>query len=183
MARNFPLTPRAQRSIQLAQIANFWGMIPIPLSDKIPTVPNWPAMPYESAVENFRRFASSRSAEFQERLNVGILTGNVNCPNPVVVVDIDKKNGGLERWDRWLKDMSPLPDTFTVRTGSGGLHVYFRFRQEIATIPKIVAPNFGIDFQTTGGQVVFRDRSARVDSPMPYSLGSIVIQSRKFDRY
>lgn len=88
-------------------------------------------------------------------MNIGILTGRTDSPTQVVVVDIDKKNGGLERWAKWLAAFGTVPETFTIETGSGGLHVYFRLTQGVVDIIKIVSPAFGIDFQTTGGQVVF----------------------------
>src|SRR5262249_58182379 len=39
----------------------------------------------------------------------------------LAVVDIDPRNGGD------LDDVGPVPDTWTVETGGGGWHLYFRY--------------------------------------------------------
>ncbi|WP_369680846.1 bifunctional DNA primase/polymerase [Schaalia hyovaginalis] len=46
-------------------------------------------------------------------------------PSGVIVFDVDPRNGGAVGA---LEDVNggPLPDTLTVRTGSGGWHLYFR---------------------------------------------------------
>ena len=101
MARRTEITAHAQQTIQLAQVAHFWGLIPIPLEYKTPKIGGWPNKAYATAVDDFIRRVYSLSPIDQERLNVGVLTGLVAAPNPIVVVDIDKKNGGLTRWARW----------------------------------------------------------------------------------
>lgn len=78
--------------------------------------------------------------------NVGIATG---CASWLFVVDVDPDKGGFESLAK-LNLSSPM----TVRTGSGGLHLYYKFD------PAIVVGNSagklapGIDIRTTGGYVV-----------------------------
>ncbi len=78
--------------------------------------------------------------------NVGIATGE-----GLLVIDIDPRHGGsLEA----LQALVELPATATVQTGSGGLHLYFRYDQKLAlrnTAGKL-AP--GIDTRAEGGYVV-----------------------------
>lgn len=82
--------------------------------------------------------------------NIGILTGTASG---VFVLDIDPKADGLEQLARLVEAHGPLPETYTVRSGSGGRHFYF------AMPPWPLANNqaklaSGIDVRGTGGQVV-----------------------------
>ena len=58
--------------------------------------------------------------------NIGIATG----PSGLLVVDIDKKHGGLETLKEWEKEGGPLEGwrekTFWVKSGGGGFHIYYR---------------------------------------------------------
>ncbi|MBL7556483.1 MAG: DUF3987 domain-containing protein [Bdellovibrionaceae bacterium] len=80
--------------------------------------------------------------------NYGILTTGL------VVIDVDKKNGGVESFERELKPIVERIDTLVVGSGSGGgsKHLYFRdsnseFRNCTGMFP-------GIDVRATGGFVV-----------------------------
>lgn len=85
--------------------------------------------------------------------NVGILTG---VKAGIWVLDIDPKNGGDVSLAELQAEHGPLPPTYTVRTGGGGVHYYFlmpsnfvvRNRQRNGSIAK------GIDVRGEGGQVV-----------------------------
>lgn len=82
--------------------------------------------------------------------NLGILTGPASG---VWVLDVDPRHGG----DRALAELEAvhgrLPVTYTVRTGSGGWHLYF-------TLPVDFTPRngnrlpVGLDVRGAGGQVV-----------------------------
>ncbi len=54
--------------------------------------------------------------------NVGIVTGAVSG---IWVLDVDPAHGGHERLAELEMANGPLPKTYTVRTGSGGMHFYF----------------------------------------------------------
>ncbi|HEX6985320.1 MAG TPA: bifunctional DNA primase/polymerase, partial [Planctomycetaceae bacterium] len=54
--------------------------------------------------------------------NVGIATGR---ESGLVVLDFDLRSGGLASHDRLLRDFPGLDETVTVRTGGGGLHLWF----------------------------------------------------------
>lgn len=83
--------------------------------------------------------------------NIGIATGN-----GLFVVDIDDKNGkqGSVSWAALERQYGASPPTFTVRTPSGGRHLYFR------ADPGLWIPNsagklgVGIDIRGEGGYVV-----------------------------
>lgn len=82
--------------------------------------------------------------------NLGIRTG---AASELIVLDVDLPDG-LDSLDRLNRIGRGLPPTATVRTGSGGLHLYFRH-------PGITIPNRassvlgpGIDVRGDGGYVI-----------------------------
>jgi hypothetical protein len=56
------------------------------------------------------------------KFNLGIATGKTSG---IVVIDIDPPNGGKETFARLENELGPLPQTVTVNTGGGGVHLYF----------------------------------------------------------
>jgi len=83
--------------------------------------------------------------------NVSILTGE---PSGVVAVDVE--TSALPWWDELVRINGGLPETFTVQTGTGGLHVYFKYTPSVAhfgNMNKILKQD--IDYRTNGGLVVF----------------------------
>lgn len=80
--------------------------------------------------------------------NIGVATGPVSG---IVVLDVDPRHGG----DRSMRDLFPdEPITIVQRTGSGGLHYFFRYPPG-ATIRNSagrLAP--GLDIRGEGGYVV-----------------------------
>lgn len=83
-----------------------------------------------------------------EGYGVGLATGE---RSGVVVIDLDRKNGidGLES----LSALGDVPETLTARTGSGGLHLYFRHPGiPVKNSAGVLGP--GIDVRGDGGYVV-----------------------------
>lgn len=80
-------------------------------------------------------------------INFGVATGN-----GVAVIDVDVKEGrdGLASLD-YLQDAHGLPDTFTVRTPSGGLHVYAACNEALRNAVDHLP---GIDIRSAGAYVV-----------------------------
>jgi hypothetical protein len=80
---------------------------------------------------------------------IGMPTGEVTA---LVIVDVDVKEG--RQGQAWLDANSQrLPQTWTVRTASGGLHLYFRWPdQPIRNSASKIAP--GIDVRGDGGYVI-----------------------------
>ena len=79
--------------------------------------------------------------------NIGIVTGLVS---KLIVIDIDPKNGGNESFE---KLRAQLPQTYIVKTGSGGAHYYYRWTFE-SPAPNIKGFKPGIDVQGNGAYVV-----------------------------
>jgi biotin operon repressor len=82
--------------------------------------------------------------------NIGILTGK---KSGIFVVDIDPKNGGDESITKLLKNKE-FPDTATVRTGSGGSHLFFKYPDGEKLRTRRGFPGVGIDICSNGGYVV-----------------------------
>lgn len=84
--------------------------------------------------------------------NVGIVTGDYSG---VFVLDMDPDNGGLESLDAMEAKYGKLPATFTVRTGSGGLHFYFAMPGfNLVNSGGLTRAGYhGLDIRGNGGQV------------------------------
>jgi len=78
-----------------------------------------------------------------DKINIGIVTGELSG---ITVVDIDAVSGGLET----LKDLG-LPITWTVKTGGGGWHYYYKYDKRAGQTQGFYQ---GIDIRNDGGQVV-----------------------------
>lgn len=81
---------------------------------------------------------------FEAEANFGVQLGSTD-----LVVDIDPRNGGEESFKKLGSNFS----TFTVQTGSGGLHIYLK-KPAGSKIRKNLREFPGIDFITEGGYVV-----------------------------
>jgi len=82
--------------------------------------------------------------------NVGIVTGP---PSGIFVLDFDVKNGGLDTLAQLEAQYPEMRDTFRVRTGGGGWHLYFQMpetghvRNRIGALP-------GVDVRGDNGMVL-----------------------------
>lgn len=95
--------------------------------------------------------------------NVGVVTGRASN---LMVVDIDQtawtKKGlvhsGYVIWDYLIQKYGQF-DTLQIRTGKGGLHVYFAYESfldgsALSESKNSFVRGYGLDFRSTGGQVV-----------------------------
>ena len=83
--------------------------------------------------------------------NLGVPTGK---KSGVVVLDVDVDDGGLESLAKLERAGAPTPKTARVRTGGGGIHVFFRNPRgtEIRNSAGLLGP--GLDVRGEGGYVV-----------------------------
>lgn len=95
---------------------------------------------------------------------VGIATGAVS---DLAVLDIDAQKGGA---DWWADRREHLPQTRTVRTRSGGLHLWFRHTPGLRCSVGKIAP--GVDVRADGGYIVAWEHAGfpvlREAPPMPW---------------
>jgi hypothetical protein len=78
---------------------------------------------------------------------VGVATDAVS---DLAVLDIDAKHADAHVW--WAKHRDQLPTTRTIRTRSGGLHLWFRNVPGLRCSVSAIAP--GIDVRAAGGYVI-----------------------------
>ena len=95
--------------------------------------------------------------------NWGLVTGE---ESGVFVVDIDTKSGGDKTWAKLLIEHK-IPKTIQVNTGSGGLHIYFKYPAKLI-IRNSTSIVKGIDVRGKGGQVVIPP-SVHPDTKVEYS--------------
>ncbi|MEU3106324.1 bifunctional DNA primase/polymerase [Streptomyces griseoflavus] len=152
-------------------------VIPCSRVDKGPLVPGFGR---DAPAEQLRPFSDPRqvwewwSGRFK-RAHVGILTGRGADGRGLVVVDLDMRKDGTDLPPGYddvssgadvLERMAaaagePWPDTYTVLTPSGGVHLYFQQPEEgpligCATGAGPTAPHLGplIDVRGVGGLVI-----------------------------
>jgi len=113
------------------------SIVPIKQGEKRPMI-DWK--------EYQTRYATDEELDlwFQNNeMSIGIVTGKISG---ITVVDIDAKSGGLET----LKTLG-LPITWTVKTGGGGWHYYYKYTDKLVGTPGLYQ---GIDIRNEGNQVV-----------------------------
>lgn len=96
------------------------------------------------------------------RANVGIACGD---RSGLLVVDIDAGHGGVESVTDLRARGLKFPPTVSVRTPSGGWHLYYAYDRNPKNSKSLLAK--GIDVRTTGGYVVAPP--SKLDSGRGYS--------------
>lgn len=82
--------------------------------------------------------------------NIGIATGDASR---IVVLDVDVDKGGADTLDNLVARNGEVPDTWSVRTGGGGFHVWFRMPLlDVRNSGGAIGP--GVDVRGNGGYVV-----------------------------
>ncbi|AMJ61419.1 hypothetical protein AXW83_14935 [Bosea sp. PAMC 26642] len=129
-----------------------WGLpvFPLKFGAKTPAIQNFSSRASRSPAA-IRNMWFPPMEDSPAPFNIGIATGN-----GLFVVDIDDKNGkeGSATWAALEALHGAAPPTFTVKTPSGGRHLYFRVD------PSVWIPNsagklgIGIDIRGDGGYVV-----------------------------
>lgn len=82
--------------------------------------------------------------------NIGIVTGEISG---ITVIDIDIGEGkfGAESWAEVIKEHGE-PQTLMAQTGSGGMHVIFRYNSALKTSSNTLGK--GVDCRNDGGYIV-----------------------------
>ena len=80
-----------------------------------------------------------------------LLTGKINN---IFIIDIDNIN----HWNQIIKRKNKKePKTVKVKSGSGGVHLYFKYTDELNDIKsttKCFGKNYNIDIRTNGGCII-----------------------------
>lgn len=143
MAYKLPhLTSKPQFASELAQIGN--GVFPLSPKSKVPMAKSGG---FKDAVQTSEEAATLFK---RTKANVGFATGN-----GILVVDIDGSEGeeGLEAVETAGGEV--LPETFTVITPTGGIHLYYTYDAEAHEITsRQNNPCPKVDIRADGGYVV-----------------------------
>jgi|ERR1700722_10018472 len=112
---------------------------------KIPILTGWQKYPTSKHIHSWK-----------EDGNIGLICGPASR---VGVFDVDIKDDGLAYWNHCLES-NPEPQTYRVRTGSGGLHYYFNYDERFEILKnlnravEVNGQKIGWDLKGAGGQVV-----------------------------
>ena len=110
----------------------------------IPAVPGFK----KAAVKWGERGAGEHGPHFPDTVARLILTGSRS--GGICIVDIDASKGGFENFAAYeAAHPAALPPLFTVRSPSGGLHLYYRPRRAWRTVTDRPCP--GVDLRGEGG--------------------------------
>lgn len=117
---------------------------------KQPAAKRWPSVATHDADKVRDWFADNTH-------NIGVFAGERIVDGSVqhmVVIDLDAKGGkdGIAALRALADPHGGLPDTLTVRTPSGGLHLYFHTSRAVGSNANVLAP--GVDVRGVGGYVI-----------------------------
>lgn len=112
---------------------------------KHPLSPEWQKHAPMTAEELSREIARVPGA------NLGIATG---VSSGFFGLDVDPLHGGTEYLAELVARCGPLPETYEVRTGSGGTHYYFSLPDWPITNSRGRLEKRGLDVRGSGGQLV-----------------------------
>ena len=115
--------------------------IAIPLIGKRPFFKNWTKLDH-----------TSNDLTVFNNHNIGILTGK---SSKITILDIDVQNNGINHWNN-IKKLYPTIITPTVKTISGGYHLYFKYNSKLSSTSKLRLNNkyIGWDILNDGRQAV-----------------------------
>ena len=116
-----------------------YSVIPIKAGDKRPALAEWASYQKKAADdEQLMEWFSDKNK------NIGIVTGKISG---ITVVDIDMKQEPTTPLDTF-------PETYTVRTPSGGYHLYYQYSPNVGTSAGQYVQYPHVDIRNDGGFVV-----------------------------
>lgn len=133
------------RDLALLYAQRGWSVLPVQSGGKVPLISGWP----NRATTDSATISHWWGDKFPGA-GIGIVTGR---PSGLVVLDIDGQRG--EGTLRALQEQhGELPQTYAVRTGGGGRHLYFAYPpdQLVRNSAGVLGP--GLDIRGDGGFVV-----------------------------
>lgn len=142
---------KGRQTLDLAMKYLSWGFIPIAISkgEKKPSHARWQHTEKFYAIRDIEK--ALEEEKWSTELNLGVVCGE---RTGLLVFDIDVAKNGLKAWMRESAQQPPI-DTFTVRTGGGGLHLYFQYPLDLKGV--LTGTNIGHpgwDIRSDGGQVL-----------------------------
>jgi hypothetical protein len=122
-----------------------WRIVPVKPRAKRPLLEAWPTAATTDAAQIREWWRRTPNA------NIGIATGE---QSNLTVIDPDARDGkpGVVNLTRLAAAHGGLPPTLCAKTGSGGLHLYFRYSERLKEGANRLAE--AVDVKSTGGFVV-----------------------------
>ncbi len=120
--------------------------IPVITNTKIPAVSGWTYHSYSNTNVDTNQY------------DTGIITG---IKNNLLVLDVDVKDNGIEEINTFIAMYGTI-DTFTVKTPTGGLHYYFKYKSTNNDTNYLIEEYItnrtkyrgcGLDIRTNGGYI------------------------------
>jgi P4 family phage/plasmid primase-like protien len=100
---------------------------------------------------NWTEFTLKSKCYNKENNGVALRTGKINN---ILVIDIDN----IEHWNNLLKEQNQTePNTVKSLSGSGGVHLYFKYNDELENITSkdhCFGSDYDIDIKTNGGCII-----------------------------
>ncbi len=147
-------------------------VFPIKAGTKVPAHKGWQQEASHALQDKVVFWAKHHTA-----YNIGIATGCYldekywsNETVGLIVIDVDRKSGGIETFKQMLPD---LPRTYTVSTANNGLHLYYHYPAKLR-LGNRANWKQGIDIRGVGGYVVApRSTLVSTDGKPPLTYGII----------
>lgn len=139
--------------------ANVFKLFPATLNNerqKVPLLKGW----QEAATDNVEQIELWRNLYRDKLTFFGIPCGPVNN---ILVLDIDVKSGGFETVQ---KLGLVIPDTFSQRTLSGGIHYIFQYPKDGKHYGNRVGFKPGLDIRGEGGWIAFYGKECDWTKPI-----------------
>ena len=123
------------------QYYNLHNLVTIPIlaNDKRPFIKEWN-----------KTMKTIHASDINQ--NIGILTGKIN---KITVLDIDDNDGGMGHYKFISKEHKEII-TPTVKSPSGGIHLFFKYNKKIPTMYriKVNGQKIGWDIKSDNGVVI-----------------------------
>jgi len=145
--KNLSETQPNSADLAAQHIENGYSVLPVNPSNKKPNSGyRWKDNPVSKVSEAALLWSSAHRGAA-----VGIITGQ---QSNLLVLDVDNKNGddGSFSLKRLEEEYGSLPDTYTVKTPTGGFHYYFNYNDCGLTVDAGVLE--GLDYRGSGGYVL-----------------------------
>lgn len=140
-AENNPTQTAADQRVAVALLLHRAGIAVIALNGKVPVTPGWQKIRAADQTEE-------EVAAMARRGNIGMPTGS---GSGIVVIDIDDPANAEAIAEELGLHEQP---TWVVRTGGGGLQIYFRIPPGITIKNSVKRVHPMVDVRGDGGQVV-----------------------------
>lgn len=117
-----------------------YSVIPLGPGKKIPTISSWKKFQKDHADETQIEAWWDKTPD----ANIGIVTGKISG---ITVIDIDTKGDKVV-------PLETFPETFTIKTPSGGYHLYYAYEEKIQQTANTFPQFPHVDIRNDGGYVV-----------------------------